>query len=68
MAQPQPSLRSAPNQRIHVAGAFCPVCDQPIPNEKAEQVRARLKENERELSDAVTLRMKEQFAQERRAD
>ena len=65
MAQPQPSLRSAPDQHIHVAGAFCPVCDQPIPNEKAEQVRARLKENERELSDAVTLRMKEQFAQER---
>ena len=56
MAQPQPSLRSAPDQHIHVAGAFCPVCDQPIPNEKAEQVRARLKENERGLSDAVTLR------------
>ena len=65
MAQPQPSLRSAPNQHVHAAGAFCPVCDQPIPNEKAEQVRARLEEKERELSDAVALRMKEQFAQER---
>jgi hypothetical protein len=65
MAQPQPSLRPTPDRHFHAAGAFCPVCDQPIPNEKAEQVRARLEEKERELSDAVALRMREQFAQER---
>lgn len=58
------ALRSS-SPHIHTAGAHCPVCDQPIPNEKAEQVRARLEAKEREASDAVAARLKEQFASER---
>lgn len=64
MASPQPSLR--PSQpHIHLKGALCPVCDQPIPNEKAEQVQARIEARDRAATEAVTLRMKEQFAAER---
>src|SRR5207253_7689346 len=54
---------SAPH--IHVVGAQCPLCDQPIPNEKSKQVQARLEAREREISDAVAARLKEQFASER---
>lgn len=63
MATPQPIRSSQPH--IHVAGANCPVCDQPIPNEKVEQVRAKVEARERELSDAVTARLKNEFAQEK---
>ncbi|QOZ07505.1 hypothetical protein XH96_08180 [Bradyrhizobium sp. CCBAU 51765] len=41
------------------------MCEQPIPNEKAEQVRSRMEARERELADAVGARLKEQFAVER---
>jgi hypothetical protein len=64
MASSQSALR--PTQpHIHVAGLQCPVCDQPIPNEKVDQVRERVEARERALSDSVSARLKEQFAQER---
>ena len=49
---------------VHVPEAQCPLCDQPIPNEKAEQVRARLEARERELSEVAATRLKAQFAAE----
>jgi hypothetical protein len=64
MASSTSALRSSASH-IHVVGAPCPLCDQPIPNEKAQQVKARLEARERELSDAVAARLKEQFAAER---
>src|SRR3954451_17122645 len=64
MATVQPALR--PSQpHIHLQGALCPVCDQPIPNEKADQVKARIEARDRAAADAVTARLKEQFAAER---
>jgi hypothetical protein len=64
MASPQHVLR--PSQaHIHLEGDLCPVCDQPIPNEKAEQVQARIEARDRQATEAVALRMKEQFAAER---
>lgn len=64
MASPQPALR--PSQpHIHIQGALCPVCDQPIPNERAAQVQARIEARDRAAADAVALRLKEQFAAER---
>jgi DNA repair exonuclease SbcCD ATPase subunit len=50
----QTSVGPIVGPHIHITEARCPVCDQPIPNEKADQVQARL----REWSE-------EQFAQER---
>jgi hypothetical protein len=64
MASPQPVLR--PSQpHIRFKGALCPVCDRPIPNEKAEQVQTRIEARDRAAAEAGTLRMKEQFAAER---
>jgi len=60
----QPASR--PSQpHIHLEGAQCPVCDQPIPNEKAEQVRIRIEARDRDLSASVGARLREQFAAER---
>jgi hypothetical protein len=50
---------------LHIPETQCPVCDQPIPNEKAQQVRARMEARERQLTDVLTTRLKEQFAAER---
>jgi hypothetical protein len=50
---------------LHIEGFQCPVCDQPIPNEKAEQVHARMEARERELSEAAGSRLREQFVAER---
>src|SRR5262245_41941205 len=64
MATVQPALR--PSQpHIHIQGALCPVCDQPIPNEKADQVQARIEARDRAAGEAATLRLREQFAAER---
>jgi hypothetical protein len=41
------------------------VCEQDIPNEKADQVRERIEARDRALSDSVSLKLKEQFALER---
>jgi hypothetical protein len=48
-----------------IPGLQCPVCDQPIPTEKADQARSRLEAREREVSEAVGIRLKEQFSRER---
>ncbi len=42
MASPQPVLRQPSDPHVHALGETCPVCDQPIPNDKAEAVRARV--------------------------
>jgi hypothetical protein len=65
MVSPQSVLRSSQQPHIHVSGLQCPVCDQPIPNEKVERVRARMEARERELAAAVSARLRQQFAAER---
>jgi hypothetical protein len=64
MTSPQPAFRSS-QPHIHISGLHCPVCDQSIPNEKADQVRERMEARERALSESVSTRLKEQFARER---
>jgi len=64
MAASQPAVRSS-QPHIHISGLQCPVCDQPIPSEKADQVRARMEARERDLSDSLRAKLKEQFAKER---
>jgi hypothetical protein len=65
MASPQPVLRQSSDSHIHILGETCPVCDQPIPNDKAEAVRARLAARERALSDAASAAAAQQIAAER---
>jgi DNA repair exonuclease SbcCD ATPase subunit len=61
---PQPAIQPS-HPHFHLQGAVCPVCDQPIPNEKAGQVKARIEARDRAAADALTARLKEQFAAER---
>lgn len=62
MASPQPALHQSREPHIHVAGERCPVCEQPIPNEKAQEIRARTKARERELAEAANARATQQVA------
>lgn len=65
VASPSPQLSAISRLQLHLAGEFCPYCEQPIPNEKAEQVRARTEAKERELSESVTARLTQKFALEK---
>lgn len=65
MATPQPILRQPRDPHIHALGETCPVCDQPIPNDKAEAVRARMEARERALNDAARAAAAQQIATER---
>ena len=47
MAPSQPAFRQSREPHLHIAGERCSVCDQPISNEKAEDVRARFEARER---------------------
>ena len=65
MASPQPALRQAREHHLHVASEPCPVCDQPIPNEKAQEVRARMEARDRDLTEAAHLRAAQEFARDK---
>jgi hypothetical protein len=65
MASPQPALRSVEEPHIHLVGETCPVCDQPIPNEQAEAIRARIEAREQELAIAARAAAATQLATER---
>ncbi len=62
MASPQPAFRQSQEPHIHIAGETCPVCDQPIPNEKLQEVRAKMKARERELAEAARGKAAQEFA------
>jgi hypothetical protein len=51
--------------QIHIASQSCPVCDQSIPNEKADEVQARLEARDRQLSEAGAAKAARRFAAER---
>jgi hypothetical protein len=65
VASPSPQVSAVTHPHLHFAGERCPYCEQPIPNEKAEQVRARAEARERELSEGLTARLTQKFALER---
>lgn len=63
MAIPQPLLRSA-DAHVHILEARCPVCDQPIPDERVDQVRARFLALSEEQFAPERIRIQEQARQE----
>ena len=65
MSLSQPAFRQSREPHLHLAGQACPVCDQPIPNEMAEAVRARLEARDKRLADAALARAAEKFAAEK---
>ncbi|MBV8188898.1 MAG: DUF2130 domain-containing protein [Alphaproteobacteria bacterium] len=65
MASPQPAIRPADDPHFHLVGETCPVCDQPIPNDKAEAIRERMEARERELAVVAKAAAATEFAGER---
>lgn len=65
MVAPQSALRAFPDDHPHVAGELCPYCDQPIPNDRAEEIRARFEEKERQHIDAMRAQLNEQLKRDR---
>ncbi len=69
MASPQSSvastLRSNPIHHLHPVGDTCPVCDQPIPHERADEIAERLQAREQEQSATITARLQETFDTEK---
>jgi len=65
MVSSQPSIRETPAPHLHIEGERCPWCDQLIPHEKFEEVRARIEAKERERAAVIERHLKEQVAKER---
>lgn len=65
MAVTQSVFRQSREPHIHLAGQTCPVCEQPVPNEKAEEIRSRLETRDKKLSDEALARAAVAFAAEK---
>ena len=65
MAAPEPALQPVPESHIHAATETCPTCDQPIPNEKAREVRARAEAQKRRMDEAANARAEQRIAAEK---
>ena len=66
MATPEPALMPVPETHVHAATETCPTCDQPIPNEKAMEIRARAEERKRRTDEAANARADRRIAEERK--
>ena len=60
-----PSLRSNPIHHLHPVGDTCPVCEQPVPHDRADEIAERLQARELKQSTALTARLQEKFDTEK---
>ena len=60
----QPALLSL-EPHVHVLTETCPTCDQPIPNEKAHEIRARAAALQKRLTDEADARAAQKIAAEK---
>lgn len=69
MASPQSSvassLRPSPVHHLHPVDDVCPVCEQSIPHDRADEIAERLEAREREQSAAITSQLQERFDTEK---
>ena len=65
MVAHEPALQPVPESHIHPATETCPRCDQPIPNEKAREVRARAEAQKRRMDAAANARAEQRIAAEK---
>src|SRR4030088_2733737 len=65
MASPQPAALRSLEPHVHALTETCPTCEQPIPNEKAKEIRARAAAMERRLAEAASARAAQQIATEK---
>jgi DNA repair exonuclease SbcCD ATPase subunit len=64
-ASPSPALETAAQPHFHFGGQTCPYCDQPIPEEKLEEISGRIEARARERLAEETERLREQHARDR---
>jgi hypothetical protein len=69
MASPQTSVastvRSNPIHHLHPVDDVCPVCEQSIPSDRADEIAERLQAREQAQSAAITARLQERFDTEK---
>ena len=69
MATPQTSVastvRSNPIHHLHPVDDVCPVCEQPIPHDRADEIAERLQAREQAQSATITARLQERFDTEK---
>lgn len=69
MANPQTSVastvRSSPVHHLHPVDDVCPVCEQAIPHDRADEVAERLQAREQAQSATITARLQEKFDTEK---
>src|SRR5947209_17896357 len=64
-ASPSPALKTTAEAHFHFRGQTCPYCDQPIPEDKLEEISGRIEARARERLAEETERLREQYARER---
>src|SRR5947209_15624336 len=71
MASPQTSVastaRSNPVHHLHPVDDVCPVCEQPIAHDRADEIAERLQAREEAQSATITARLQEKFDIEKAA-
>ena len=60
-----PAFKTAAQPHIHFKGQACPYCDQPIPEDRLEEVSGRIEARARERLTEETGRLREQHVRER---
>jgi hypothetical protein len=62
---PSPALKTVAQPHIHFDGQTCPYCDQPIPEDRLEEISGRIEARARERLTEETAQLREQHARER---
>ncbi|GAB1716958.1 MAG: hypothetical protein NTAFB05_20000 [Nitrobacter sp.] len=69
MMPPQASLFEAkaliPASKMSLVAEACPTCDQPIPHDRFDEIKARIQLRERKRADEITARLQEQHSREK---
>jgi hypothetical protein len=56
-----------PAGKMPLLAEACPTCDQPIPHDRFDEIKARIQSRERKRADEITARLQEQHAREKEA-
>jgi hypothetical protein len=64
-ASASPALKTAAQPHFHFNGQNCPYCDQPIPEDRLEEITGRIEARARERLTEETGRLRDQYARER---
>jgi hypothetical protein len=59
------SLQRQPTVDPHALPSQCPYCDQPIPGERAEQIRHRIEARERDQAEMLSVEIRRELAREK---